>query len=491
MADGLIRNILVVEDEHDYRALMLQVLDKMGYSCLGASDADEAMEKIVQNHFDLVISDIRMKGKDGLQLTREALEAYPNLEFIIMTGHAADYSYSDIISAGAADFLSKPFEMGKLKAKIDRLQRERSILWQLKEANEALAREAAVSSTIAELSKALIRSLPVEEVTALVIDHARQLTESPVAYVAFVDRQTGRLVGTVGAAKDGTSPEEDGETVLGWRPSDFWKSVIGHGEPILVNEVRGDSRFSELARGGVDFRRFLAVPSSVGGTPLGFVALADAPRDYTEKDLALVSRLSDIYGLAIQRMWAHDELIQTKEYLENVLNNSAEAIGIVDARGKFVLWNKAATKVYGYELEEMRNQPAFSLYADQEELRKMLDQLRRDDFVRRYEISMRKKDGSTAPFELSLSVLRDKNQEVCGSVAVAMDLSDLKRAMTELKHTNDRLQQEIIERKGVEEELKKARDQLEVVLAERTAKLSRAGEVLKRSITRIKDITEQ
>lgn len=121
----------------------------------------------------------------------------------------------------------------------------------------------------------------------------------------------------------------------------------------------------------------------------------------------------------------------------------------------------------------------------------MLDQLRRDDFVKRYEISMRKKDGSTAPFEVSLSLLRDESQEVCGSVAVAMDVSDLKHAMAELKHTNDRLQQEIIERKRVEEELKKARDQLETVLAERTAKLSRAGEVLKRSITRIKDITEQ
>jgi PAS domain S-box-containing protein len=491
MADGLIRNILVVEDEHDYRTLILQVLGKMGYTCLGASNADEAMERIVHDQFDLVISDIRMKGKDGLQLTREAHEAYPDLEFIIMTGHAADYSYSDIISAGATDFLSKPFEMGKLKAKIDRLQRERSILWQLKEANEALAREAAVNSTIAELSKALITSLPVEEISALVIGHARELTESPVAYVAFVDRQTGGLVGTAGAAKDGMGSEGEEEKLVGWNPSDFWKSVLGHGEPILVNEARGDSRFSELVRGGVDFRRFLAAPSSVNGTPLGLVALADAPRDYTEKDLALLSRLSDIYGLAIQRMWAHEELIQTKEYLENVLDNSAEAIGIVDARGRFVLWNKAAARAFGYELDEMRNQPAFGLYADQEELRGMLDQLRRDDSVRRYEISMRKKDGSTAPFEVSLSVLRDKNQGICGSVGVAMDLSDLKRAMADLKHTNDRLQQEIIERKRVEEELKKARDQLEVVLAERTAKLSRAGEVLKRSITRIKDITEQ
>jgi phosphoglycerate-specific signal transduction histidine kinase len=72
-----------------------------------------------------------------------------------------------------------------------------------------------------------------------------------------------------------------------------------------------------------------------------------------------------------------------------------------------------------------------------------------------------------------------------------MDLSDLKRAMAELKHTNARLQEEIIERKRVEEELKMARTQLEAVLEERTAKLCRAGEVLKRSITRIKDITQQ
>jgi CheY-like chemotaxis protein len=66
------------------------------------------MEMLGQEHFDLVISDIMMDKKDGLEFMREARAKWPHLDFIIMTGFA-DYSYSDIIEAGATDFDTKPF----------------------------------------------------------------------------------------------------------------------------------------------------------------------------------------------------------------------------------------------------------------------------------------------------------------------------------------------------------------------------------------------
>ena len=137
MGDALIRNILVVDDEMEYRTIIEQILRRLSYSCDSAVDAFEALERIGQKDFDLVISDILMEKMDGLELMREALTIWPQLDFIIMTGQT-EYTYSNIIRAGATDFISKPFEAGELKAKIERIERAKQIYGQLQERNEDL-----------------------------------------------------------------------------------------------------------------------------------------------------------------------------------------------------------------------------------------------------------------------------------------------------------------------------------------------------------------
>ena len=60
-------------------------------------------------------------------------------------------------------------------------------------------------------------------------------------------------------------------------------------------------------------------------------------------------------------------------------------------------WNKAAEVIYGYTFKELQGKPAFDLYADRDEMAKMMIPLRRDGFVKNYEITMKRKDGSTFP----------------------------------------------------------------------------------------------
>lgn len=153
MEGRIIERILVVDDEEGQRTVVSQFLHKMGYSCDMASDAFDALRALDRNPFDLVISDIRMHGKDGLDLAREALGKYPELCFITMTGHAAQYSYNDIIDAGASDFITKPFSVGELKAKIDRIEREKQALRELRTANAAL--HATLDDTIDALASSL------------------------------------------------------------------------------------------------------------------------------------------------------------------------------------------------------------------------------------------------------------------------------------------------------------------------------------------------
>ncbi|MBU0698683.1 MAG: PAS domain S-box protein, partial [Proteobacteria bacterium] len=132
-----------------------------------------------------------------------------------------------------------------------------------------------------------------------------------------------------------------------------------------------------------------------------------------------------------ERIRSEEQLKAAKEYLENVFENSADAIGIVDRNGNFIKWNKMAAELYGYDFEEMKGKSFFEIYEDKHELEKMLTRLRQQGFLREYEINMKKKDGQIAPFNISISILKDKDNNNIGSVCVTRDLSERKQAEKE------------------------------------------------------------
>lgn len=155
--------------------------------------------------------------------------------------------------------------------------------------------------------------------------------------------------------------------------------------------------------------------------------------------------------------------MSASDYLENVLENSPNAIGIVDRSGKFIKWNRMAEELYGYTFAELKGKSSFDLYADVEVLDGMLAKLRAKGSVRNYEIAMRKKDGSVIPCEVSISLLRDNENRLVGSVCVARDISDLKRALSSLEKSNVQLQQEIAERRRALEALKESQNQYRAI----------------------------
>jgi putative two-component system response regulator len=195
MDDPLIGRILVVDDEEYYRMMIQQALQRMGYASEIAAEGFEALRRVSVEHFDLVISDIRMPGKDGLELTKEALANYPHLDFIIMTAYAAEYSFTDIIKAGAADFIAKPFSMGELKAKIERIERERQTLRQLRESNEQLKQAyTQMESTLEETIHALASALEMRD--PYTAGHQRRVADLACA-IARELGLSGTLINTI------------------------------------------------------------------------------------------------------------------------------------------------------------------------------------------------------------------------------------------------------------------------------------------------------
>lgn len=119
--------VLAVDDEQGYRDLLVYELGTSGFQVETASGCDEAIRKIRQQGFDVVVTDLTMPRQSGLDALAAIKSVDPGLQIIIVTGHATLESAVESMKRGAFDFLTKPFEMDYLRRRIaDAALRRRS-----------------------------------------------------------------------------------------------------------------------------------------------------------------------------------------------------------------------------------------------------------------------------------------------------------------------------------------------------------------------------
>jgi len=123
--------ILLVDDDPLTLKILADLMAFFGYEYVTARNGIEAIEKLKEDLFHIVLTDMIMNGMDGMELLKYIRGNYPNIKVIITTGYDRTFSYTDVIRAGASDFISKPFNTDELEAKINRLVREIELLRQL------------------------------------------------------------------------------------------------------------------------------------------------------------------------------------------------------------------------------------------------------------------------------------------------------------------------------------------------------------------------
>jgi DNA-binding NtrC family response regulator len=112
--------ILIVDDQVNTCKSLQAILKKEGYHSEYALRAEDALKRVQAEHFDIVITDIRMPGMDGMQLLEELKKIQPHLLVIMITGYATIKSAVEAIQKGAYDYLPKPFTPDEVRAIIER-----------------------------------------------------------------------------------------------------------------------------------------------------------------------------------------------------------------------------------------------------------------------------------------------------------------------------------------------------------------------------------
>jgi CheY-like chemotaxis protein len=116
------QNILCVDDEPGVLSVLSEMITESGYDCDVAQDGLEALEKLKQTSFSIVITDLEMPRMNGMDLIREITKEYPELDSIAITAYNNKYQYTDLIEIGASDFITKPFHINELQAKLNRIE---------------------------------------------------------------------------------------------------------------------------------------------------------------------------------------------------------------------------------------------------------------------------------------------------------------------------------------------------------------------------------
>jgi two-component system response regulator AtoC len=104
------RSILVVDDDPAMRHLLSVILTDHGWEARAVAAAQDALKELEARDFDLVLTDVRMPGMDGLALLREIQRLRPELTVIVMSAYGAQDAALEAMKAGAYDYLSKPFK---------------------------------------------------------------------------------------------------------------------------------------------------------------------------------------------------------------------------------------------------------------------------------------------------------------------------------------------------------------------------------------------
>jgi len=126
------QQLLVVDDDPGILSLLTDFFACYGYPFRIAQNGIEALNLLKQFDATIIITDLLMPNMDGMELIREVKKTAPDIDIIVVTGFAKQYRYTDVIKAGATDFIQKPFNLDELEAKLNRVIRERQLRAQLR-----------------------------------------------------------------------------------------------------------------------------------------------------------------------------------------------------------------------------------------------------------------------------------------------------------------------------------------------------------------------
>ena len=111
--------ILVVDDERSVTDLLHEDLGEEGYSCVTAGTGEDALKRLSEGNFDVVLLDLKLPGISGMDVLREAKSIHPEVAVIVVTAAGDAQTAVEAMKIGAVDYITKPFELERVNGSVE------------------------------------------------------------------------------------------------------------------------------------------------------------------------------------------------------------------------------------------------------------------------------------------------------------------------------------------------------------------------------------
>ncbi len=133
--------LLIVDDEPSIREVLSEGLKIVGYDCETARDGEEALKRLKEDHFQIVLSDINMPGQNGIDLLRAVKEINEDIDVVMVTAVVNTDMAIHSMSMGASDYITKPFNFEEVKIVVEKTLKKRKLVMENREYQQSLEKK--------------------------------------------------------------------------------------------------------------------------------------------------------------------------------------------------------------------------------------------------------------------------------------------------------------------------------------------------------------
>lgn len=216
--------ILIVDDEPGVLELCKRVLKRDGYNILTATSGEEALEILPKEMFDLVLTDLKLTGLNGIELIKKIKSSYPQTEVMVITGQATIETAIESLKSGAYDYITKPFNISELGAAV-----KKSLEYSRLRVQENIFRE---TTYLYRLAQEISKSHSESDLINFILERAVKALHSDAGSI-FIFEPTKSTLSPMAIYGSYHSDEiKLGEGIAGW--------VAQNRQPLLLQDGLGN-----------------------------------------------------------------------------------------------------------------------------------------------------------------------------------------------------------------------------------------------------------
>ncbi len=303
--------VLIVDHNLQQRKYLTELLASKNYQTIESSTCEDALEILSRNAVDLILTETELPSKSGLFLLREAKEAIPDIEVILITSNASSFNVLQALRNDAYDFIVRPIDTGEILFNtLDRafytihLRRHNaSLVKELEEKNRYLTRHLKMMKALNESIERVNAASDIEELLLGLLTSAMTALGAQRGFIALYDKSGEKL--SIKAGKG--IPSEILKDCAARVPSGFTTEAVKRGKPVVVNSIFPKKLLgmaSDLERNGLlAGPGLLAAPLVFKERIVGIIVLSQQKKGlaYGDTELNFLIQLAHHAAMALEK----------------------------------------------------------------------------------------------------------------------------------------------------------------------------------------------